>query len=76
MSVIQKYIEYPGIDGSPTTIAQLKVEMCGLKNAIKIAEELISRYEQVLAIMELKKEVHEYALQKKSIAKDKKSERD
>lgn len=50
--IIKKAISYAGID-TPKTVEEIKVEMLGLKNAIKIAEELISRYEQVFAIMEM-----------------------
>jgi hypothetical protein len=53
--IVNKYISYPGIE-NPNTPSQVKVEIYGLKNVIKIAEELISRLEQVLAIVELKKE--------------------
>lgn len=56
--IIKKYITYAGIE-NPETIAELKVELLGLKNSIKIAEELISRYEQVFAIMEMTKEIQE-----------------
>jgi hypothetical protein len=52
--IVKKYIVYPGIE-NPVTPAQVKVEICGLKNAIKIAEELVSRLEQVLTIVDMKK---------------------
>jgi hypothetical protein len=51
--IVKKYIVYPGIE-EPITPAQVKVEICGLKNAIKIAEELVSRLEQVLTIVDMK----------------------
>lgn len=51
--IVKKYVTYAGIE-KPETVAELKVEMLGLKNVIAIAKELISRYEQVFAIMELK----------------------
>lgn len=51
--IIEKHIIYPGIS-NPRSLRELKVEICGLRNAIKIAEELISRYEQAIAIAELK----------------------
>jgi len=53
--IVKKHIVYPGIE-NPVTPAQVKVEICGLRNAIKIAEELVSRLEQVLTIVELKRE--------------------
>jgi len=52
--IVKKYIVYPGIE-NPVTPAQVKVEVCGLKNAIKIAEELVSRLEQVLTIVDMRK---------------------
>ena len=70
--IVKKHITYPGIE-KLETITELKVEICGLKNAIKIAEELISRYEQVLAIMELKQEEMLNASQKKSTVETQKS---
>lgn len=53
--IIKKYVTYAGIE-KPETVAELEVEILGLRNVIKIAEELISRYEQVFAIMELTRE--------------------
>ena len=53
--IVKKSIVYAGIE-KPQTAAELKVELLGLRNSIKIAEELISRYEQVFAIMELKQD--------------------
>jgi len=71
--IVRKHIVYPGI-AEPKTLAELKVEMFGLKNAIKIAEELISRYEQVLAIMELKQEEMCNASQTQNFAETQESE--
>lgn len=68
MAVIKKHIVYPGVE-KPSTLAEIKVEICGLTNAIKIAEELISRYKQVLAIMNMRQEALQYALQEKSSGK-------
>jgi len=53
VEIVKKYIVYPGIE-NPVTPAQVRVEICGLRNAIKIAEELTSRLEQVLAIVDMK----------------------
>jgi hypothetical protein len=52
--IVKKYIAYAGIE-QPATPEQIKVELYGLKNVIKIAEELISRLEQALAIYDLKR---------------------
>jgi hypothetical protein len=52
--IIKKYITYAGIE-NPKTEQELKVEICGLENSILIAKELISRYKQIFAIMELKR---------------------
>jgi hypothetical protein len=71
--IVRKHIVYPGIE-KPGTLTELKVEMFGLKNAIKIAEELISRYEQVVAIMELKQEEMSNASQAKSTVETQESE--
>lgn len=54
--IIKKQIVYAGIDG-PKTEKELRVEILGLKNAIRQSEELISRYEQVLAIKDLSEEI-------------------
>jgi hypothetical protein len=70
--VIKKHIIYPGVE-TPATIAEIKVEVCGLNNAIKIAEELISRYEQVLSIMAMRQEAMHYASQKKNVSEVEKS---
>jgi len=53
--LVKKKIEYLGIEG-PDTPAQVRVEIAGLKQAIKVAEEVICRFEQALAIAELKRE--------------------
>jgi hypothetical protein len=55
MSVVKKYIIYPGIE-KPRTIQEITVEILGLKNAIAIANELISRYDQALAIANINQE--------------------
>jgi glycerol dehydrogenase-like iron-containing ADH family enzyme len=74
--VIKKHITFLGIEGRPETVNELKVEICGLKNAIKIAEQLISEHEQVLSIINLDQEIKYYASQEKSISEDEKSERE
>jgi hypothetical protein len=48
----KKYIAYLGIT-DPSTMPQIKVEITGLKYAIKIAEEQIASLEQAAAIAEL-----------------------
>jgi hypothetical protein len=53
--MIKKYITYTGIE-NPSIPSEVKVEIYGLKNVIKIAEQLISELEQVLVIVELEKE--------------------
>lgn len=53
--LVKKNIEYLGVK-EPNTYKQVKVEIAGLKHAIKIAEELIYRLEQALTIVELKQE--------------------
>jgi len=73
MSVIKKHIVYAGIN-DPQTVNELKVEICGLKNLIKIAEELISRYEQVLSIINLTAEEEFYASQTSGARETEKSE--
>lgn len=55
MAIVKKQIVYVGIE-DPNSPIELKVEIAGLKNLIKIAEELISRHEQVLTIIDLKSE--------------------
>lgn len=51
--MVKKYIAYLGIE-NPATVAEVKVEICGLRNAVKMAEELASRLEQSLAIADMK----------------------
>ncbi len=53
-SMVTKYIAYLGIE-NPVTVAEVKVEICGLRNAVKMAEELASRLEQSLAIADMKR---------------------
>lgn len=72
--IINKGISYPGIK-DPRTIQEIKVEIYGLKNAIKIAEELISRYEQVLVMIDLEREAS-HASQEESISEVKSSKRE
>ena len=72
--MIKKYIEYLGIE-SPITENEIKVELCGLKFAIKEAERSVAGLEQSLAIVKMKKEMEKSnASKKESIIKDKKSE--
>ena len=49
MKLCKKHIEYAGIT-EPSTPAEIRIEIFGLRNAIKQAEELISRHEQALEI--------------------------
>jgi hypothetical protein len=71
--LIKKTISYLGID-SPNTSKQIRVEICGLKQAVKTAEELISRLDQALAIAELQEEeISNAELQKDSKREDKES---
>ncbi|MFA5049001.1 MAG: hypothetical protein WC516_08310 [Patescibacteria group bacterium] len=70
--IIKKCVTYAGIE-KPETVAELKVEILGLRNVIKIAEEIISRYEQVFAIMELTQEGLTNVTQTDSSNKDKKA---
>jgi len=72
--IVKKHIAYAGIE-KPQTVAELKVELLGLKNVIKIAEELISRYEQVFAIMELKQEELSKGIQTSDIDDNKKDDK-
>lgn len=51
--IIKKHITYIGIE-NPETKEEINVEIQGLKHIIAIANELISRYEQSIAICELK----------------------
>jgi Ran GTPase-activating protein (RanGAP) involved in mRNA processing and transport len=63
--ISKKSIVYAGIE-EPTTSAEIKVEILGLQNAIKQAEEMISRYQQVFAVRELQNEERQHASQTKS----------
>ncbi len=49
----KKNLAYLGVE-NPNTMEELMVEMYGLKNIIKQAEEQISRLEQAIKISELK----------------------
>lgn len=60
--ITEKYIKYAGIE-SLKTVPEIKFEICGLKNAIKQAEELILRYEQSIMIVEME---NAHASEKKS----------
>lgn len=51
----KKQITYIGIE-DPSTIAQINVELAGLKHLIGVAQERIASLEQALAINELHKE--------------------
>lgn len=63
--IVKKHIIYAGIS-DPKNSDELRVEILGLRNAIKQAEELISRYEQVFAVSELKNKEMQNAPQTKS----------
>jgi len=63
--LVKKKIEYLGIN-SPNTPAQVRVEVAGLKQAIKVAEELICRLEQAVAIAALNNEENHAERQKTS----------
>ena len=49
MSLVKKNMEYLGTD-SLNTIAEINVEISGLKHLIKSAEEYIARLEQSLVL--------------------------
>ncbi len=49
MRLCKRNIEYAGV-ANPSTPAEIRVEILGLRNAVKQAEELISRHEQALEI--------------------------
>jgi len=53
--LVRKNIEYTG-SLNLRTKAEIHIEMAGLRNAIKQAEELLSRCEQILIIAEVKQE--------------------
>lgn len=61
----KKKIEYLGIE-QPSTMEEIRVEICGLKHAIKTAEELVARLEQSVALYSLEKTKHD-ASQEKSV---------
>ena len=52
MKVDKKQIIYAGIE-NPTTAEEVHIEIAGLKNAQKQAEELISRFEQILLMISI-----------------------
>ncbi len=62
--LVKKYIAYIGIK-EPTTSAQVKVEISGLRHAIEVAKEQIANLEQALAIAELQKEELSYVQENK-----------
>lgn len=49
MKLCKRVIEYAGIS-DPSSSMEIRIEILGLRNAIKQAEELISRHEQALEI--------------------------
>jgi len=49
MKLEKRTMEYAGIC-NPLTPAEIRIEILGLKNLVKQAEEWISRYEQALEI--------------------------
>ncbi len=49
MGICRKAIEYAGAD-NPATPEEIRIEILGLRNAIRQAEELISRHEQAMEI--------------------------
>ena len=61
--LVKKKIEYLGID-QPLTMEEVDVEICGLKHAIKMAEELIARLEQSVALYSLEKTKHDTSQEK------------
>jgi len=52
MRLSKQTVEYAGIS-DPSTPDEIKIEILGLRNAIKQAEERISRYEQALEVAAL-----------------------
>ena len=52
MKLVKKHIEYAGIS-NPSTPDELRIEILGLRNAARQADELISRCEQALEIARL-----------------------
>lgn len=53
--IVKKHIAYLGIE-KPSSPAQVKMEISGLKHAVKVAEEMIASLEQSLAIVNLRQE--------------------
>lgn len=49
MRLSTRTVEYAGIV-DPSTPAEIRIEILGLRNAVKQAEERISRYEQALEV--------------------------
>jgi hypothetical protein len=49
MKLSRKTVEYLGII-QPSTADEIKIEILGLKNLIKQAEEIISRHEQAMEL--------------------------
>ena len=49
MKIAKQTIEYAGVS-NPGSPAEIRIEILGLRNAIKQAEELISRHEQALEL--------------------------
>lgn len=47
-----KEIKYLGVD-NPKTIMEIQVEISGLENAVKQAEEQITRLKQAIAVFQL-----------------------
>ena len=56
MNIVRKSLQYLGVSGSPTTMGEVRVEIAGLRHVVKVAEEMICRLEQAVAIMEMKRE--------------------
>jgi hypothetical protein len=56
MDITKKTIQYLGVSGTPTTMGEVRVEIAGLRHVVKVAEEMICRLEQAVAIMEMKRE--------------------
>ena len=52
MNIVRKTIEYAGL-GDPSTPEEIGFEILGLRNAVRQAEELISRLEQAMALARL-----------------------
>ena len=55
MKIKKKCITYAGME-NPKSVSEIEIEILGLKNAVAIANELITRYEQVLAIVNFNQE--------------------